>query len=71
MCIRDRVELAASNHIIAELYYCFAMTQIACQMCIRDSAVTEWIRRIINDTQRCAEGYELSEIGRASCRERV
>ncbi|MCO8151285.1 sigma-54 dependent transcriptional regulator, partial [Escherichia coli] len=24
------VELAASNHIIAELYYCFAMTQIAC-----------------------------------------
>ncbi len=23
-------ELAASNHIIAELYYCFAMTQIAC-----------------------------------------
>ncbi|EFC9708306.1 hypothetical protein E6E06_16210 [Escherichia coli] len=24
-------------------------------------AVTEWIRRIINDTQRCAEGYELSD----------
>lgn len=24
------IELAASNHIIAELYYCFAMTQIAC-----------------------------------------
>lgn len=25
------VELAASNQIVAELYYCFAMTQIACQ----------------------------------------
>ncbi|EIQ74015.1 MULTISPECIES: two-component system response regulator PgtA [Citrobacter] len=25
------VELAATNQIVAELYYCFAMTQIACQ----------------------------------------
>ena len=25
------VELAASSQIVAELYYCFAMTQIGCQ----------------------------------------
>jgi two-component system phosphoglycerate transport system response regulator PgtA len=25
------VELAATNQIVAELYYCFAMTQIGCQ----------------------------------------
>uniref|UniRef100_UPI00339CE9D5 hypothetical protein n=1 Tax=Escherichia coli TaxID=562 RepID=UPI00339CE9D5 len=31
------------------------------QMVFIRHAVTEWIRRIINDTQRCAEGYELSD----------